>query len=63
MEQQQTAPPVKTVTLAPTRAALAWDRATDQMVAPAEDAEAQAKERFEVAKDRLSRQLRASGRL
>lgn len=50
MEQQQTAPPVKTVTLAPTRAALAWDRATDQMVAAAEDAEAQAKERFEAAK-------------
>jgi hypothetical protein len=48
--QQPQQQPVKTVTLAPTRAALAWDRATDQLVAAAEDAEAQAKARFEVAK-------------
>lgn len=48
--EQPAQQPVKTVSLPPTRTAIAWDRATDQMVAAAEAEEAKAKERFETAK-------------
>ena len=68
--QQPQAP--KTVTLPPTRAALTWDRATDALVAAAEDAEAKAKDEYETAKARyqearqhahMIRQLRAIARV
>lgn len=69
MSEQDSAPQApKTVTLPPTRAALTWDRATDALVAAAEDAAVKAKDEYETAKARyqearqhahMIRQLRA----
>lgn len=72
MENAQQPQAPKTVTLPPTRAALTWDRATDALVAAAEDAEAKLKDEYETAKARyqearqhahMIRQLRAIARV
>ena len=70
--QEGQPPAQKTVTLPPTRAALAWDKATDQLVAAAEAEEAKLKERYEAARiayqearqqAHLMRQLRGLARV
>lgn len=70
--QEGQPPAQKTVTLPPTRAALAWDKATDQLVAAAEAEEARLKEKYDAARlayqearqqAHLMRQLRGLARV
>ena len=70
--QEGQPPAQKTVTLPPSRAALAWDKATDQLVAAAEAEEAKLNERYEAARiayqearqqAHLMRQLRGLARV